>query len=220
MSLGTFHGYRDSVRWRVTPDGIEIEGSGTERTKDRPDIALRAWELFADDINPVADAYRIPCALIVAAICNESAGGDPRAVHMTSGYLSDEETPDKVCVGLMQTLISTASRALEKDVDREWLLQADNSLRAGAAFMQQQSQDTKLDPPLVAAAYAAGRLRYDPSEANRWRLHQGSLRQCLVAGGYTDRFVRFLNDAVQMLGEARTPPSVGIDTLLNGKYKS
>lgn len=30
MALTQFHGYRDSVRWRLTPQGVEIEGKGLE----------------------------------------------------------------------------------------------------------------------------------------------------------------------------------------------
>jgi hypothetical protein len=220
MSLGTFHAYRDSVRWRLTPEGVEIEGVGGERTPEEPEIVDRAWELFGDDVNRAAEAEGIPSALILAAICTESAGGDPRAVYETPGYVSDERTPDRVCVGLMQTLLSTARHAVGKDVDREWLLQVENSIAAGTAYIREQSRDTQLDPPLVAAAWAAGGLRHDPSEKNRWRLRQGMMKDCFALGGYCDRFVRFFNDAVVLLVDAKKPPSVGIDRLLDGKYSA
>jgi hypothetical protein len=217
MPLGKFHGYRDGVRWRLTSEGIEIEGSGTERTAEQSRIVNHAWELFADDVNRAADAHGIPSALILAGICTESAGGDPRAVYETAGYVSDERTPDRVCVGLMQTLLSTASHVVGKEVDREWLVQPENSIAAGAAYMQAQSEITHLDPPLVAAAWAAGALRHDPSDANRWRLQQGLMRACFGPGRYCDRFVHFFNDAVLTLMDAKSAPSVGIEILLNGK---
>jgi hypothetical protein len=217
MSLGEFHGYRDSVRWRLTSEGIEIEGAGTERTDEHPQIADRAWELFADDVNRAAEAHGISSALILAGICTESAGGDPRAVYEAPGYVSDESTPDRVCVGLMQTLLSTASHVVGKEVDREWLLQPENSIAAGAAYMEQQSDITHLDPPLVAAAWSVGALRHDPSDANRWRLQQGVMKACYGPGRYFDRFVHFFNDSVMMLMDSKPAPSVGIDALLNGK---
>jgi hypothetical protein len=217
LSLGTFHGYRDSVRWRVTPDGVEIEDSGTERPTGKAGIATRTWELFAYEITAAAADYDVPCAHVVAMICTESAGGDPEALHVIEGYVSDEETPDRVCVGLMQTLLSTARDAVGKDVDRKWLLDAGNSIQAGAAHIQRQAEHTRLDPPLVAAAWAAGRVRYDPNQANRWRLQQGLMRQCFMAGGYCDRFVRSFNEGTEVLARAETRPAVGIEKLLDGK---
>lgn len=107
MALAEFHGYKDSVRWRLVPAGVEVEGSGVERTRSVAKTVTRVWETYAADINRTARARRVPCALIVATICTES-GGRADAVRLEPGYKSDESTPHKVSPGLMQTLISTA----------------------------------------------------------------------------------------------------------------
>lgn len=211
MSLTEFHGYEDGVRWRLVPAGVEVEGSGVERTRSVAKTVTRVWETYSADINRTARARRVPCALIVATICTESSGRAD-ALRLEPGYKSDEKTPHKVSPGLMQTLISTAREALQMSVDREWLLVGANSIEAGTAYIARQARFTKLDPPLVAAAYNAGRLAYQPGERNRWKLRQYPIG----TGEHCDRFVRFFNDAVFVLGRHGTRPAVGLDDLLRG----
>ena len=214
MSLAEFHGFHDSVRWRVTAAGVEIEGSGVERTKGEPRTVTRAWESFGDHINRTARGYRVPCALILATICTES-GGKEDAVRLEPGYVSDEKTPGKVSVGLMQTLISTAREALQATVDRSWLAIGRNSIEAGTAYIARQARITRLDPPLVAAAYNAGGLYHQTGSGNRWKLRQYPIG----TGAHCDRFVRFFNDAVFVLARHPTRPAVGLDVLLGDKIQ-
>lgn len=210
-SLREWHGFQDSVRWRLVPEGVEIEGTGVERTKGRPATVTRVWEAFGDQIDAVAKARRVPCPLIIATICTES-GGNPDAVRLEPGYTSDEATPHRVSVGLTQTLISTAREAMAMSFDREWLRNPRNAIDAGTAYMAKQARITRLDPPLVAAAYNAGRLAHNPSERNRWRLRQYPIG----TGKHCDRFVMFYNDAVFMLASHSRSPSVGHEALLDG----
>lgn len=208
-ALREWHGFQDSVRWRLVPEGVEIEGSGVERTGGRPQTVSRIWDRFGTEIDAVARARKVPCELIIATICTES-GGNPDAVREEPGYRSDHETPHRVSVGLTQTLISTAREAMGMSLDREWLRQPRNAIDAGMAYVAKQARTTRLDPPLVAAAYNAGRLAHNPSERNRWRLRQypiGTSKHC-------DRFVQFYNDAVFVL--AGKSPSVSHALLLDG----
>jgi hypothetical protein len=211
-SLCEFHGFEDSVRWRLVPSGVEIEGTGVERTSGPPATARRVWEGNAEAINRAARGHRVPCELIVATICTES-GGRADAVRLEPGYVSDEETPHKVSPGLMQTLISTAREALQASVDRRWLLVPANSIQAGTAYIARQAKVTRLDPPLVAAAYNAGRLKHQAGRENRWKLRQYPIG----TGKHCDRFVRFFNDAAEVLRDHPTRPYVAIKDLLDGR---
>jgi hypothetical protein len=213
--LTQFHGYRDSVRWRLGPQGVEIEGSGVERTAGAPITVTSVWDTHAEAINRAAQQYDVPCVLIVATICTES-GGNADAVRLEPKYKSDEETPNQVSPGLMQTLISTARQAMSATVDRQWLLDPANSITAGTAVIAQQRTQTELDPPLVAAAYNAGGLRYDSSAGNRWKLVQfpiGTSEHC-------DRFVKWFNDAVAALAGHAVRPTVPYDRLLGPAAQS
>ena len=207
--LTEFHSYADGVRWRVVPAGVEIEGSGVERTRGVPSTVTQVWEIYSSHINRAARARGVACALILATICAES-GGKADAVRLERGYVSDERTSNKVRVGLMQTFISTACDMLGYVVDRKWLLDPANSIEAGTAYIARQAALTHLDPPLVATAYSAGRLAYDSGERNRWKLrqpHPGT-------GEYCDRFVHFFNDALFVLALHDIRPAVGIEGLL------
>jgi hypothetical protein len=214
--LMQYHAYRDSVRWRLVADGVEIEGSGVERTGGAPATATRIWESYSTEINAAATEFDVPCALIVATIATES-GGKADAIRLEPGYTSDEETPGKVSPGLMQTLISTARQALPgTTIDRNWLFAAGNSIRAGTAYISQQRTSTELDPPLVAAAYNAGSLRHNKSDKNRWKLVQypiGTSEHC-------DRFVKWFNDAVAVLATHATRPTVPYERLLQPTAKA
>jgi hypothetical protein len=211
VSLSEWHGFENSVRWRVTREGVEIDGSGIERTKGAPKMVTRVWDTYADAINRTARARRVPCELIVATICTES-GGKADAVRLEPGYKSDEQTPNKVSPGLTQTLISTAREALQATVDRQWLLDGPNAIEAGAAYIARQAKITRLDPPLVAAAYNAGRLKHQDGAENRWKLRQYPIG----TGKHCDRFVRFFNDSVVVLRSSSTKPSLTVEDLLGG----
>jgi hypothetical protein len=150
--------------------------------------------------------------LIVATICTES-GGRADAFRLEPGYISDEKTPNKVSPGLMQTLISTARDVLQMSVDRAWLLEPAHAIEAGTAYIARQSCSTRLDPPLVAAAYNAGRLAHQSGSHNRWKLRQYPLG----TSAHCDRFVAFFNDAVAVLATHAIRPSVGIDVLLGSE---
>jgi Transglycosylase SLT domain len=209
--LSEYHGFEDSVRWRVVAAGVEIDGTGLERTKGTPSTVTRVWESYGDAINRTARARRVPCELIVATICTES-GGNADAQREEPGYKSDAETPQKVSAGLMQTLISTASDTLQMSVDRRWLLVPANSIEAGTAYIAKQARETELDPPLVAAAYNAGALKHQDGSANRWKLRQYRIG----TGEHCDRFVRFLNDAAFVLARHPNRPSVTLGDVIGG----
>ena len=130
MALTEYHGYRDSVRWRVVSDGVQIEDTGIERTSGTPSTVTSVWHKYAAAINDAAARHDVPCHLILATICTESRG-NPRALRVESGHVSDEQSPHRVSVGIMQTLISTARAVLGRTVDREWLFVAENSIEAG-----------------------------------------------------------------------------------------
>ncbi|HEX8115367.1 MAG TPA: transglycosylase SLT domain-containing protein [Kofleriaceae bacterium] len=202
MSLSNWHGH-GGVNWRLQDGGVEIEDTGIERTRGAPSTVTRVWEQFAPAINEAAREHRMPCELIVATICTESAG-NPKALRIEPGYESDEKTPHKVSPGLMQTLISTAREALQMSFDRDFLYEPRNSIRAGAAYMAQQKRKTGFDPPLVAAAYNAGGIYTQNGAKNRWKLRQFPIG----TGEHCDRFVKFYNDAVAVLAKHATRPAM------------
>ncbi len=216
MALTEWHpGPFGGVRWRLTDVGVEVEGTGVERTRGEPITATRIWERWSEPINRLARAYRVPCVLIVGTICIESRGQED-AVREEPGYVSDEETPARISAGLMQTLIKTARDTLQMSLDRNWLLKGENSVQAGTAYIAQQSRITGLDPPLVGAAYNSGGLHEQTGAQNRWKLRQYPIG----TGAYLDHFIPFFNDAVAVLAGHATRPSVGLGTLLGDTVPS
>ena len=137
--LKGFHAFQDSVRWRVTPRGVAVEGKGVERTPGVPGDRTRVWDLYHDQINAAATRFGVPAQLIVATICTESSGRAD-AIRLEPRFVSDAATPDQVSPGLMQTLISTARAALNNpNIDRKWLFVPGNSIMAGTAYIASQA---------------------------------------------------------------------------------
>jgi hypothetical protein len=208
--LTQFHRhFVDSIRWRLTENGLEIEGSGIERTPGRPITVTRVWERFGEPINQAAALYGVPVELIVATICTESCG-DPNDERREPGYISDEATPHRISLGLMQTLISTARDSLAArganpaQINRAWLLIPANSIKAGASFIQQQRSTTHYDPVLVAAAYNAGDLYHQTGPQNRFRLRQYPIG----TSAHCDRFVKWFNDFWAILPTCNPHPTL------------
>ncbi len=128
-----------------------------------PQAAALAWDRFREPMEAAAACFGVPVELLLATACTES-GGRADAVREEPGYISDEETPQRVSPGLMQTLIGTAREALgDPSLNRARLLDPAVSLLAGAAVVQRQAvsgrRPTGFDPPLVCIAYNAGSLR-------------------------------------------------------------
>jgi hypothetical protein len=155
----------------------------------------------------------VPAELIVATICTES-GGKPTDERQEPGFSSYQQTPDRVSIGLMQTLISTARDTLGMpEIDHTWLLQADNSIRAGTAYIAQQAPRTQFDPPLVACAYNAGGIYEQDGAENRWRMRQYPIG----TSHHADRFVQWFNDCFRMYEADGDAPALSFFALLHAK---
>jgi len=189
-----------SCEWRLTASGIAVDNDEPEYTPGAPVTVARVWKEFGYSINRWGKSFGVPVELIVAIICTESAG-NPSARREEPGYQTDEATPHRVSTGLMQTLISTARETLKLEgIDTEWLLNADNSIRAGTAYVARQASATLLDPPVVACAYNAGGVYHNDGAENRWKMRQFPID----TAQHADRFVLWFNDCIRVF---ETPPA-------------
>ncbi|WP_206020789.1 peptidoglycan-binding protein [Roseococcus sp. SYP-B2431] len=189
-------------RWRLTRAGIEVEGEAGPRRNPKPDVAARCWSVHRGALEAAALRFAVPVELLIATACTESAGR-AEAVREEPGFTSDAATPHRVSPGLMQTLISTAREALaDPTLDRARLLDPAVSAAAGAAYVKRQSQaTTRLDPPLVAAAYNAGSLRADRDSRNPWGLIQTRRGNAWHA----DTFIAHLGDTYALFASGERP---------------
>lgn len=192
--VGPRRKFPGSVWWNLTADGVCVEGGPAERTPGQPITIRRLWKDYGEDCRAVSRRFGVPVELLLACIATESMG-NPLAVRLEPGYVSDDVSPRLCSFGLMQTLLATSKEATgDMGLDRAKLFIPRISIHAGAAYMRLQWRYTLYDVPLVLAAYNAGRLR--ESKKNRWRL--------VSTGDHIDRGVRWFNDAVQELAAA--PP--------------
>lgn len=205
------HGFRDSIAWQLGGEGILIEGQDPEVTRGEPLTVKRVWENYGQRIEQCAEKYGVPVELIMATICTETSGRAD-AVRQEPGYISDEQTPHKVSPGIMQTLISTARLVMGDDtIDRAWLLNPDNAIEAGTAYMAKQRKSTLFDPPKVACAYNAGGIYHNKGEKNRWKMRQYPLG----SGEHADRFVKWFNDCFRFFNEQGIRPASSYYMIMN-----
>ncbi|MCG3155284.1 MAG: hypothetical protein DKINENOH_01886 [bacterium] len=208
------HRYRDSVAWRLSSNGVLIgNSSAPERFSSAPHaVVRRVWQTYRIPVEDWAATLGVPVELILATICTETRG-QADALRLEPGYVSDEQTPHRVSPGLMQTLISTARQALGDDsIDRAWLLQPANSIRAGTSYLAQQVGLTSFDPPKVACAYNAGNIYYNGSKYNRWKMRQYPIN----TSEHADRFVRWFNECFALFAQDRLRPATSFFVLLQG----
>ena len=216
--LAELHGYfQDGCSWRVTPDGVAIGDSDAvvPAPADRT-LAGSVLARFREPILAAINAHPVPIENVLACICTESSGNPAPPVRLEPGCnLQDPSlTPSRCSHGLMQTLLSTARAALhDPALPLDALARPEVSIMAGTAYMAQQAQQTRHDPPLAAAAYNAGSLRHDASPANRWRLVQYPIG----TSRHVDRFVGFVNAAMALIDAAGLPEGVpSLRRLLRG----
>ncbi len=83
------------------------------------------------------------------------------------------------------------------------MLVADNSIRAGTAYIAQQRGKTLFDPPKMACAYNAGSIIRNTGAENRWKMRQYPIG----TSEHADRFVRWFNDCFGFFADLDEPPS-------------
>jgi len=209
--------YSDGIRWRLTVAGVELENEALPGAGLEPVAVRRAFDWFGPAFRAVATATEVPVELLVATACTEVLGATrtydtpdkaARAVREEPGFISDAATPHRVSPGLMQTLISTAQQMMpEIPVSRDSLSDPAEAIRAGALYIRSQAGKTRLDPPLVAAAYNAGGVYRQAGPANRWKMRQFPIG----TGHHADRFVIFFNQAMRLV--AVEPALIGAGTV-------
>jgi Transglycosylase SLT domain len=138
------------------------------------------------------------------------SSGNPNAVRHEPGYTSDNATPGKVSIGLMQTLISTARSALNQpNLQGDDLRDPATSIDAGTAYIVQEQGATGFDPPVVACAYNAGSVRHNDGAQNRWKM----IQYPIGTSEHADRWVKWFNDCFLLFADpaiaapATTTPS-------------
>jgi hypothetical protein len=208
QALNGFHRYyAGSVQWKLDPSGIIVEGeNGAVYSPDELHLVSKVLTDYGDALATVLSKVHVPIELVVACICTESSGKAAAERHEKGCSTVDPAlTPARVSVGLMQTLLSTASSTLGRTVSLADLRRPIISIEAGATYMWRQGRATRFDPPLVASAYNAGSLRYNGSAENRWKLVQYPIG----TSAHADRFVRFFNAAMNLPAMANKVTSLG-----------
>jgi hypothetical protein len=229
--LREFHNEFSSVKWKLTKDGVFIQGSGIERTKGKPVTTSRIWNDFKSEIISASTQFHITVEIIIATIATES-GGYPFAHRFEKGYSSDLSTPHRASYGLMQTLVSTAQETLinwnikqlkiskysslyyekikeirqriKRLVNQHWLFVAQNSINSGTCYIREQDYKTDLDPPKVACAYNSGGIYAQLGYNNRWKMKQHPIG----TSKHTDKFVKWFNDAVEVISLDKSTESI------------
>lgn len=67
-SLDQYHGFGPGIRWRLSTAGVDIEGSGVERTCGAPTTVSRVCDAWGGEIERAAKQHRVPVPLIIATI--------------------------------------------------------------------------------------------------------------------------------------------------------
>lgn len=198
------------VRWRLTAEGVEIEGDGLQRTAGEPDTMRRMLRVWGSEIRSVSIVSEVPMAILMMTLATEGAlswRGDYFAYpphRIEPGYRSDALTPHRISIGPTHVLLSTYQSVMRapKATRVEAAPLMSNLLAAGLYIRGRQALH-RWDPILVAASYNAGGL-YDASDQasqyhDRWHLR--------AYGNHLDRAARWYGDAVFVLAE--DPPKPG-----------
>ena len=197
--------FAGSVRWRVTKDGIEVEGSGlipvSAARAQRCGEFLGCWR---SEFAAAATTWNVPVELLLATALTESALVNPlKSVRIEPGWMSDESTPHRVSIGLCQMLISTARSTMNNPaIDRAWLFVPANAINSCAAYIRSQFDVTQFDPILVCCAYNAGGIYEQRGAENRWRLRQFPIG----TGKHADRFAEHFNAAMALMKSLEDAP--------------
>lgn len=213
--LTRWQGFRNSVRWRLTADGMTTCRGPirlNRKQQYRVERVPEAWRKYGHLIRAAAKKYQVPAELFVAVIINES-GLRPKSFQIYRGYRSDRRTPSRISVGLGAVLISTARYMLkDKSIDRAWLQDPANAIRMIGVYLDNQYHLTGFDPPKVAAAYNAGGLYREDGATNRWKLRNYPVGTPM----YIDHFVAVFDASMRYLANRPDRPRESFAALFVG----
>jgi hypothetical protein len=173
-------------RWRLAAEGVVLEGeTAPMRTVGQPATVRRIWKEFGHHIATSCARNGVPLELVVACIAVESRGKVDAILV---------EPDQRSSVGLMQTLVGTASDMMGGTVTAQELLDPAFSIEAGTRYIAHQRRLTGYQPPLVAAAYNSGGLRPKrEGDNNPWNLAS--------TGDHISRFCQFFGDCCAVAAE-------------------
>lgn len=201
--------------WYLREEGVAFEGEeAVFRTPGEPLTMRRLWELHGVSFRVASRLAFVPAELLMATAATETKiPGRPEcnaeAIRREKGWVSDEETPNRVSMGLMQLLISTAREVSGNALaGRAELMDPAWSIRVAAMYIRRQAarsggHATFLDPVLVAAAYNAGGLYRQLSPENWTRLRQFPIG----TAEHVNRFLAWYGDAVAVVDGDRAMSS-------------
>jgi len=187
-------------RWALTAHGILVELADGQpatcpRTGGEPVTMRFLWEDFGGAFARAAQHCGVGVDLLMALAAIESVAL-PGSLHRNAcserhepGYLDVKRTSNKVSVGLLQTLVSTARSvagwAGYSGLTLEMLRDPTISVSCGAAYLRSLWLRHNGDPVLAQAGYNAGGIY--ASTLNPWHLRTYSPDR-------TDRFIAWYND--------------------------
>lgn len=193
--------YHSGRGWRWREDrALEVEGhDAPPRTNGAPLTMRTLWRDYGGDIERAASRHNVRAEGLAALLACEAGrrGGyhlDARSRRHEPGYVSDEQTPRRVSVGLAQTLISTAREVAERldlwpgeHVDAAMLEIPSRSIELGAGYLRLLAAQYGTDDPLLLqAGYNAGRIRRGDDPFHLY----------VFDNARSMRFARYLNDLV------------------------
>jgi len=193
-------------QWQLSQNGVILAGPGGPAPQT--DGAARLLSKYGPALFSLLTQVRVPIELVLAMLDLFAAGTGKRFLPGCDTELP-ERTPELATNGVMQPLLSLARLVLRKpDLTLDDLADPQTALSAGIRIIWLQGAETAFDPPLVAAAYAAGGLFYDTNPGNTWRIIQ--TRPGIP--NLIDSFVQAFNGATAVMANATLP--AGLSSLL------
>ncbi|MBD3304945.1 transglycosylase SLT domain-containing protein [candidate division KSB3 bacterium] len=218
--LRAWHNYNDgSIYWRVTPQGIEIQGQGLVKDAKYSKQAAEIWSQYQEPILSASKKHGVPVPVIIATISTESSGNAKAYRYeplFYRRYIKNKpqwkenpyyDAPRRISAsyGLMQIMYPTAYNVGFRG-EPEGLYDPLINIQAGAAYIASayQVKHHGWDPPKIACAYNAGSVR--PTETNDWGMFHHP--------GHLDRWIPSYNGAIDVTQAAvpeenLTPPVEG-----------
>lgn len=210
-SLSDWHTYGNgTISWRVTPQGVEIQGKGLFEKERYTRQAERIWQAYRQPILAASQKHNVPVPAIIATISTESSG-KPKAYRYEPGFYNryikekkpwtenpyyDEPKRISASYGLMQIMYTTAYNVGFRGKPEDLYDPATN-IDICAAYIASpfQKKQHQWDPPKIACAYNAGSVR--PTKKNEWGM--------FYHAGHLDRWIPSYNGAIEAIGSEYAP---------------
>jgi len=164
------HRFSDGIIWAYAANGITEAGAPPRI--NTPDVVNEVFSAFGDSLRSVSFTRDLPIDLLATPLCmivdNFGISSATHYVNYLDGFTSEEETPQLAYVGCTGLRYDRVRALIGPTTVSAYVSDPLTAIDTAALHILSSVNETRLQPPMVAAAYNTDGVHID--QLSRWKM--------------------------------------------------